>query len=72
MQNRWLDLSVSHGLAGTIPSTLSGLAALVHLDLGLTSITGTIPPVLNRLTDLTYAQAQAHMAQGALLALFVR
>jgi hypothetical protein len=50
---RWLDLSVSRELTGTIPSTLGALKSLVHLDLGLTAVTGTIPPTLGTLPALT-------------------
>lgn len=42
------------GLSGTIPTSISGLTALLWLDLGLNDrLTGTIPASLGQLTFLT-------------------
>ena len=50
---------VGNSLAGTLPSTLSGLKAAVSIDLSGNWLNGSIPATISALTGLTYVGMQA-------------
>ena len=59
-------MSSNSGLAGSLPSEMSNVAALQWLDLGSCSLNGTIPSALFALTNLTSLQLGANDFTGTL------
>ena len=53
-----------HGLKGTIPAELGGLAELRHLDLEINHLTGPVPPELGKLANLTQLELGNNSLEG--------